>query len=71
MPVTNMAEAMCLLPPPHKHRPVTRQTPSSFLIAGEATRQTPSSFLIAGEARCLVPSLDPWALSTGLHHLEH
>lgn len=57
MPVTNMAEAMCLLPPPHKHRPVTRQTPSSFLIAGEA--------------QCLGPSLDPWALSTGLHHLEH
>ena len=57
MPVTNMAEAMCLLPPPHEHRPVTRQTPSSFLIAGEA--------------QCLIPSLDPWALSTGLHHLEH
>lgn len=57
MPVTNMAEAMCLLPPPHEHRPVTRQTPSSFLIAGEA--------------QCLVPSLDPWDLSTGLHHLEH
>lgn len=51
MPVTNMAEAMCLLPPPHEHRPVTRQTPSSVLIAGEA--------------RCLVPSLDAQALSRG------
>lgn len=51
MPVTNMAEAMCLLPPPHEHRPVTRQAPSSVLIAGEA--------------QGLVPSLDSWALSRG------
>lgn len=57
MPVTNMAEAVCLLPSPPEHRPVTRQTPSSFLIAGEA--------------QCLVPSLDTRALSTGLHHVEH
>lgn len=51
MPVTNMAEAMCSLPPPHEHRPVTRQTPSPVLIAGEA--------------QCLFPSLDAWALSRG------
>lgn len=51
MSVTVMAEAMWLLPPPHQHRPVTRQTLSSFLLAEEAQR-VPR------------PSLDTWALNT-------
>lgn len=56
MPVKNMAEAMCLLPPPHEHRPVTRQTPSSVLIAGEAQALVPPG-LVGSEQ--------------GFHHVEH
>lgn len=55
MPVTNVAQTMCFLLPPHGHIPITKQTLSSFLIAGEA--------------QCLVPSLDTSALSTGHHHV--
>lgn len=53
MPVTNMAQTMWFLLPPHGHIPTTKQT----------------FFLIAGEAQCLFPSLDTGALSTGHYHM--
>lgn len=41
MPVTNMAEAVCLLPPPHEHRPVTKADPAFHPHSRRSTGPVP------------------------------